>query len=160
FERDVIAKVKALPGVESAAFTLSLPIVGSNWGSVFVTGDQPNPERSQIPSAAFNPATSEYFQTMGIPLLQGRMFNEADGPKSPKVVIINERRARRFWPKKNPIGKKIKQGFPEWKTPWREVVGVVADVKLNGVLKTTPLHVYLPLAQEPTGGFYLAVHTN
>jgi putative ABC transport system permease protein len=159
FQKAALTNVKALPGVESAAFTLSLPIVGSNWGSVFIVGDQPVPERSKIPTAAFNPASPEYFQTMGIRLLQGRVFTDADGPDSPEVVVINETMARRFWPNENPIGKRVKQGWPEWKTPWREVIGVVADVKLNGVIETTPLHVYLPLAQTDYTGLYLAVRT-
>jgi putative ABC transport system permease protein len=64
FQEAALTNVKALPGVESAAFTLSLPIAGSQWGSVFIVGDQPVPERSQIPDAAFNPVSPEYFQTM------------------------------------------------------------------------------------------------
>jgi len=159
FMRDVLAKVKALPGVESAAFTLSLPMEGSEWGSVFIVGDQPVPERPKIPTAAFNPISPEYFQTMGIRLLEGRVFTDADREKSPTVAVINETMARRFWPNENPIGKRLKQGWPEWTTPWREVVGVVADVKLTGVTETTPLHVYLPLAQESNTGLYLAVRT-
>jgi len=159
FQKAALTNVKALPGVESAAFTLSLPIAGSQWGSVFVVGDQPVLDRSQIPIAAFNPVSPEYFQTMGIQLLQGRSFTEADGPKSPEVAVINETMARHFWPTENPIGKRLKQGWPEWTTPWREVIGVVADVKLNGVIATTPLHVYLPLAQTEYTGLILAVRT-
>ena len=159
FQKAALTNVKALPGVESAAFTLSLPIAGSQWGSVFVVGDQPVLDRSQIPIAAFNPVSPEYFQTMGIRLLQGRSFTEADGLQSPKVAVINESMARHFWHNENPIGKRLKQGWPEWTTPWREVIGVVADVKLNGVVDTTPLHVYLPLSQEGMASVYLAVRT-
>lgn len=159
FQKAALTNVKALPGVESAAFTLSLPIAGSQWGSVFTVGDQPVLDRSQIPIAAFNPVSTEYFQTMGIRLLRGRSFSEADGPQSPKVAVINETMARHFWPNENPIGKRVKQGWPEGTTPWREVIGVVADVKLNGVIDTTPLHVYLPLAQEGMASVYLAVRT-
>ena len=160
FQQDVLTNVKAIPGVESAAFTLSLPINGSSWGSVFIVGDQPEPERLKIPIAAFNPVSPEYFQTMGIRLLRGRTFAESDGPQSPEVVVINETMARRFWPNEDPIGKRVKQGWPEWKTPWREVVGVVADVKLNGVIETTPLHVYMPLAQSGATSLFLAVRTS
>lgn len=159
FQKAALTNVKALPGVESAAFTLSLPIQGSNWGSVFIVSDQPVPERLQIPTAAFNPVSPEYFQTMGIRLLRGKLFAETDGPQSPEVVVINETMARRFWPSEDPIGKRLKQGWPEWTTPWREVIGVVADVKLNGVIETTPLHVYLPLAQTDYTGLFLAVRT-
>jgi len=159
FQKAALTNIKALPGVESAAFTLSLPIAGSQWGSVFIVGDQPVRDRSQIPIAAFNPVSPEYFQTMGIRLLQGRSFTEADGPQSPQVAIINETMARRFWPNENPIGKRVRQGWPEWTTPFCEVIGVVADVKLNGVIETTPLHVYLPLAQNGNASVYLAVRT-
>jgi putative ABC transport system permease protein len=160
FRHGVLSNVKAIPGVESAAFTLSLPIEGSEWGSVFIVADQPEPERSKIPSAAFNPISPEYFQTMGIPLLQGREFTDAINEKSPPVVLINETMARRFWPNENPIGKRVKQGWPESKTPWREVIGVVGDVKLDGVIDQTPLHVYVPLSQAPFTGLYLATRTN
>jgi putative ABC transport system permease protein len=159
FLQEARTKLEALPGVEAAAFTLSLPIEGSQWGSVFVTDDEPNPERSQIPDAAFNPISDNYMQAMEMHLLRGRMFNESDTPKSTNVAIINETMARRFWPNQNPIGKKVKQGWPEWKTPWREIVGVVADVKLNGVTQQAPLHVYLPLTQAPGDSLYLAVRT-
>jgi putative ABC transport system permease protein len=162
FRRDVVTNVKAIPGVESAAFTLSLPIEGSSWGSVFIVGDQPVPERSQIPHAAFNPISPEYIQTMRIPLLKGRLFTEADAEKSQPVVLINETMARRFWPNENPIGKRVKQGWPEWTTeqsPWREVVGIVGDVKLDGVIEKTPLHVYTPLSQIPMGSLFLTVRT-
>jgi len=159
FRRDVLTNVKAIPGVESAAFTLSLPIEGSGWGSVFIVGDQPVPERSQLPSAAFNPISPEYIKTMRIPLLKGRFFTEADAEKSPDVVLINETMARRYWPNENPIGKRVKQGWPEWTTPWREVVGVVGDVKLEGVIEQAPVHVYLPLSQAPMGSLFLTVRS-
>jgi predicted permease len=159
FLRDAGEKLKALAGVESAAFTLSLPIQGSEWGSVFIVGDQPVPERSQIPSAAFNPVSTGYLETMGIKLRRGRLFTDADGPNVPTVAVINETMARRFWPNEDPIGKRLKQGWPEWKTPWREVVGVVADVKLNGVVEETPLHVYLPLAQSGSSDVSLVLRT-
>jgi putative ABC transport system permease protein len=159
FRRDVLTNIKAIAGVESAAFTLSLPIEGSYWGSIFIVKDQPVPERSQLPSAAFNPISPDYFQTMGIPLLKGRPFTEADKEQSAAVVVINETMARRFWPNENPIGKRVKQGWPEQETPWREVVGVVGDVKLDGVIEKTPLHIYLPMSQSASASSFLAVRT-
>jgi putative ABC transport system permease protein len=159
FQRDVLTNVKAIPGVESAALTLSLPIEGSHWGSIFIVGDQPVPSRAQIPHAQFNPISPEYIQTMRIPLLKGRVFTEADRENSPQVVLINETMARRFWPNENPIGKRVKQGWAEQTTPWREVVGVVGDVKLQGVIEQTPLHIYLPISQNSIASMYLAVRT-
>jgi len=159
FQRDVLTNIKAIPGVESAALTLSLPIEGSQWGTIFIVGDQPVPARDQIPHGAFNPISPEYIKTMRIPLLKGRVFIEADTAKSPFVVLINETMARRFWPNENPIGKRLKQGWPEMTTPWREVVGVVGDVKMQGVIEQTPLHVYLPISQNPVSSMYLVVRT-
>jgi putative ABC transport system permease protein len=96
---------------------------------------------------------------MQIGLRRGRLFTDADGPNAPTVAVINETMARRFWPNEDPIGKRLKQGWPESKTPWREVVGVVADVKLNGVIEETPLHVYLPLAQAGGSNLSLVLRT-
>ncbi len=159
FQRDVLTNVKAIPGVESAAFTLSLPIEGSQWGSIFIVGDQPVPSRAQIPQADFNPISPEYIKTMRIPLLMGRVFTEADTEKSPPVVLINEMMARRFWPNENPIGKRLKPGWPEQTNPWREVVGVVGDVKMQGVIEPTRLHIYLPISQNSISTMYLVVRT-
>jgi putative ABC transport system permease protein len=159
FFDDCLTRVQALPGVRSAALTLSLPIDGSNWNSVFIVGDQPVPPRAELPSSAFTPVSANYFEAMGIRLLKGRAFTEADSEKAPTVTVINETMARRFWPGEEPIGKRLKQGWPEDKSPWREVVGVVSDVKVNGVDQETPLQSYLPLAQEPAGGLALVVRT-
>ena len=158
FQRDVLTNVKAIPGVESAGSTLSLPLEGSS-GGIFIVGDQPAPARAQIPFADFNSISPEYIKTMRIPLLRGRVFTEADTEKSPQVVLINETMARRFWPNEDPIGKRVKLGWAEDPTPWREVVGVVGDVKMQGVIEPTRLHIYLPTSQSPTRTMYLVART-
>jgi putative ABC transport system permease protein len=140
--------VRGLPGVTSAALTLSLPIEGSNWGSVFIVSNKPVPQRADLPSAAFIPITDGYFQTMGIAFKAGRDFDGRDGAKSAYVVVVNETFANRMWPGENPIGQRLKQGWPEDPNPWREVVGVVGDVKLQGVDQDVPMQVFLPLAQD------------
>ncbi len=155
----ITEKIEAQPGVEAAGLTLSLPFDGSNWGSVFVVADQPVPPRAELPSAAFTPVSPGLFDTLGMRLLKGRLFEDSDGANSPTVTVINETMAKRFWPGQDPLGKRIKQGWPESETPWREVVGVVADVKLEGVATDTPLQAYLPIAQSPAGFLYLVVRT-
>jgi putative ABC transport system permease protein len=97
---------------------------------------------------------------MGNRLQQGRVFTEADTADKPAVTVINETLARRLWPGENPIGKRLKQGWPETKSPWREVIGVIADVKLEGVDQPTPLQSYLPLAQESPRFLTLVVRTD
>ena len=160
FHDDVVARIRALPGVVNAGLTISLPIEGLNWGSVFIVGDQPVPERANLPSAAFSPVSPGFLDTIGVRLLAGRMLSEADLDGTPHVAVVNERFAKRFWPNENPIGKRLKQGWPESNTPWREIVGVVNDVKLNGVESDTPLEVYLPLAQSLSRALVLAVRTD
>jgi predicted permease len=152
FFDQVLAKMQAIPGVESVALTLSLPIEGSNWGSVFLVRDKPVPPRAEIPSSAFVPVSAGYFQTMGMRLREGREFQASDTPSAERVVVVNETFARRMWPGESAVGKQVKQGWPETPeslAPWRRVVGVVNDVKLEGVDQDTPMQAFLPYAQNP-----------
>jgi putative ABC transport system permease protein len=141
-------RLQSIPGVERAALTQSLPIEGSQWGSIFVVGDKPAPPRADLPASAFIPASAGYFETMGIRLVKGRTFDARDTVNSARVTVINETFARRLWPGEDAIGKRVKQGWPETppsESPWREVVGVVADVKLEGVDQETPMQAFLPM---------------
>jgi len=160
FLNDFLARTRALPGVARAAAVSSLPIDGSDWNSVFAAEGKPSPpNRADLPSAAMTPATAGYFETMGTHLLRGRLFNEGDQEKSAPVAVINETLARRVWPGEDPIGKRLKQGWPENPGTWREVVGVVADVKFEGVDELTPMQVYMPFSQEPTTHVAIVVRT-
>src|SRR5262249_52284683 len=147
FYDECLARVKAVPGVRAAALTHSLPIRGSNWDSVFTAADKPAPSRADLPESDYLRVSANYFETMGIRLLRGRLFITADTPESAPVAIINETLARRIWPGEDPIGKRIKQGFPENDSPWREVIGVVNDVKMNGVERATSMQTYLLFPQ-------------
>src|SRR5438874_6941702 len=88
------------------------------------------------------------FRTMRIRLLKGRTIQASDTASSRSVVVINESAAQKFFPNEDPIGKRVKQGWPEWKGPWREVVGVVADVKQNGLDAEQRTDIFLPHTQE------------
>lgn len=154
-----LARIATLPGALGAAAVSALPIDGSDWNSPFYVADRPVPPRQSIPSAAITIVTPRYFETMGTPVLAGRSFTGADDESSRKVAVVNEALARAMWPNDNPIGKRLRQGFPEWNTPWREVVGVVADVKFEGVAAETPAQVYLPATQEPASDFAIVVRT-
>ncbi len=157
--RELIERVEALPEVESAGLTLSLPLDGSNWGSVFVIEGQPLPARADLPSSAFTPASPGYFETLDVRLLEGRLLTESDNRAANRVALVNETLAKLYWPGEKSIGQRLKQGWPEWTTPWWEVVGVVADAKLEGVEAPTPPQVYLPLAQNPVTGLFLVART-
>jgi putative ABC transport system permease protein len=160
FYAECMEKVGGLPGVESAALTLSLPIEGSNWNSVFIVADKPVPPRSELPSSAFIPVSANYFETLGIRLLRGRAFTEADNSNPSQVIVINQTLADRLWPGEDPVGKRLKQGWPEDELPWREVIGVVADVKLEGIDRETPLQTYLPITQEPSRSVAVVARTS
>jgi putative ABC transport system permease protein len=112
-----------------------------------------------LPSAAFAPISDGYFETMGTRLVAGRLFDARDTPTSPAVTVVNETLAKRLWPGESPIGKSIKQGWPEGSGTWRQVIGVVADVKFEGVTVETPMQVYLPLTQESARGLAIVVRT-
>ena len=160
FADRVLARVSAVPGVSRAALTLSLPIEGSRWGSIFIVSGQPVPPRASLPTSAFTPVSAGYFETMSIPIRSGRGFDGSDTAASMKTAIVNETFARRLWPNDTAIGKRLKQGWPEDETPWREIVGVVSDVKLEGVEADTPMQVYLPFAQEPSSDAALVARTS
>lgn len=156
------ARLAAIPGVRRAAFTFSLPLLPSNWTSVFVVGEQPIPAREHLPAASWTPVSHAYFDTMRIALRGGRLFDDrerigapaatatgADSVAATPVAIVNETFARRFWPDGSAIGRRVKQGFPDSREPWLEIVGIVADVKADGLDQAAPLQVYLPFAQSP-----------
>ena len=149
FYQSSLDEIRRLPGVESAGGTLCAPLAGRCWGSVYMVSDRPVPPPTDIPSSAFNTVDPGYFATLRIPLLAGRFFTEADRTDAPKVVIVNESFAKRWWPNENPLGKRVKQGFPQDDRPFREIVGVVGDVAQEGLDLPVQTEVYLPLAQNP-----------
>jgi putative ABC transport system permease protein len=114
-------------------------------------------QRFEVPLDSISPT---YFQVMGVPIIKGRAFNEQDTEKTPKVAIINETMARRFWPQEDPIGKRFKYGgedSTEDQSPWRTIVGVVADTRRTGFDAEVRPETFLPMAQEPPGRLTLVV---
>ncbi len=148
FYEQLDQRARTLAGVTDATVVNSLPIEGSRWGSVFLLGDRPPAPRAEQPSASWNAVTPHFFSTFGVRVLQGRALTDADRGAAPNIVVVNHSFARRHWPQGSAVGQRIKQGFPESDTPWREIVGVVNDVKLDGVAADTPDQVYTPLSQD------------
>jgi putative ABC transport system permease protein len=159
FYEESLARIGALPGVRGVALTVSLPIDGSFWNGLFTATDKPAPPRKDLPDAAMAAVTPNYFEVMGIGLRTGRTFSTTDIEKAPLVTVINEALARRIWPGEDPIGKRLKLGYPESPFPAREVVGVVADIKLNGVERSTPMQAYFPFTQMAWTNFSIVVRT-
>jgi putative ABC transport system permease protein len=159
FFKQATERISALPGVQSAAVALSLPLTGGAWGSVYVVEGRPIPAQSELPSTLINVVDPQYFQLMEIPLLRGRHFTDFDNANSPRVTIINKSMADRWWPNDDPIGKRIKQGFPEGQGPYLEIVGVVADVKQSTLDGLDQTEIYLADTQEPMGSMSIVVKT-
>jgi putative ABC transport system permease protein len=154
-----LKRVGALPGVQGAAITRSLPIDGSDWSSYFRAADKPSP----FGYAALSSISANYFEVMGMRLLKGRAFTSTDTSEAPRVAVINETLAARVWPGDDPIGKRLKTGsneVPDQWNPWCEVVGVVADVKLEGLEQDAPPQMYFPFPQRPNSPtLWLVVRT-
>jgi putative ABC transport system permease protein len=143
-------RVARLPAVRSAAVVSNLPVGGAAAGtSLYAEGTVPAP-RGQEPWVINKTVHPGYFETMGIRLLAGRDFTEADGAEgTPPVVVVNESFASRSWPGENPLGRRIKYGRPDSDFPWMEVVGVVADVRHFGLDRPVELGIYEPFRHFP-----------
>ncbi len=130
FYRQMIERVRAVPGVESAAGINHLPIAGDLWDRTFLIEGRPTPAPTDLPDAVYRVVTPGYFDTMGIRLLQGRDISAADTAGAPPVVVINQTMARTFWPSRDPLGQRI--AFTGDKVPnWMTVIGVVKDPMLH-----------------------------
>ncbi len=127
----VLAKVRLLPGIGSAAIARDVPLAGGgNPASPFAIAGRPVVSPKESPIARSRWISPDYFRTMGIPVLKGRAFTEEDNSKAPGVVIINGEMARRFWPHRNPIGEQIKPALGA--RGWCKIVGIVGDVRKYG----------------------------
>jgi putative ABC transport system permease protein len=149
FYREYFEKVRALPGVESAGGVMFLPMTDSGAVISFENPEQPVPEGQQ-PSADLTPITPEYFHAMQIPLLEGRDFTERDEPKSQPVMIVNRAFAEKFFPGETVLGKKLKPGAGTGDSggpPWREIVGVVGNIRVEAVQREIRPTMYLPSNQ-------------
>jgi putative ABC transport system permease protein len=157
FFRQLLERVSALPGVEAAAATSTLPLSGGGWGrSLTIEGFQVL-SVGQAPMIQHTVATPGYFRTLGIPMVMGRDFNEWDAENSEKVTIIDERLAREYWPNESPIGKRVRFGPPEDNEPWHTVIGVVGAVRHQRLDAETRKSVYLSHLQVPVNGLSLVV---
>ena len=111
-----------------------------------------------MPSTNYYAITPDYFQAMGIRLIRGRVFTAQDNAKAPRVAIINETMARQFFPNEDPIGKRI--NITNGPDAWREIVGIVGDIKQYGVDKETSAQSYEPFAQVPFTSLNVVIRTS
>ena len=159
FYHDLVQRVKAQPGVQSAAFVNYLPLGGANSSDSYLVEGEPEPAPGQDHDGRYRVATPDYFRTMDISVLRGRGFTEQDTAETVRVVIVNETLARKHWPGQDPLGKRIRFYGPIENAPWMQVVGVVEDVKHELDIPVTPEY-YLPHAQDPWNAMVLVARTN
>ncbi len=154
FQDELLARVKALPGVESVAFARMTPLSYGSYSStkVAVDGYQPPPEEQPI--VEYNEVGPDYFTTMGIPLVSGREFTREDDEKAAPVALVNETMVARYWRGRNPIGERV-----QVKGRWMQVVGVARDSKYESVRETPKPFFYVPLRQNFSRGAGLYIRT-
>jgi predicted permease len=158
FYKQLIQRVEALPGVQSAAAVSDVFLNKVTNSSTFSIEGRPNPPTAERVEITIDTATPDYFRLMGIPLVRGREFDEHDTGDIP-VVIINETMAKRFWPNEDPVGKRIVYGDPDSDTKWITVVGVVGDMRRTGVDTEVRCETFVPHNQWPLRSMVLVVRT-
>ena len=149
-QREIVERVKTLPGVQAAAIAASVPPERWTFREEFHIEGTPLDPHAWPPAVTIPTCTPDYFATMGIPLLKGRLFTAADSARAPRVAIVSQTLARRYFPNENPLGKRIRRGEPEEEKerPYMEIVGVVGDVRYNGLRGEPEAVLYDPLDQE------------
>ncbi|MGA7524195.1 MAG: ABC transporter permease [Acidobacteriaceae bacterium] len=146
FNRELLRRVQALPGVESVGLSSFLPANGNQGNSAFVAEGYVPKQPGAIDLATPIQVQGDLFRAMGIPLLRGRLFTEADNqPHAQLVVVVNQRLAQQSWPGQNPIGKRMRLGTSAMQTPWGTVVGEVASMKEGSPDAAPRQQYYIPV---------------
>ena len=146
--RGILQSVGRLPGVRMTAISTDVPLLGNPFFIMRFEG-RPPVTVSEAPTANYFAVTPGYFETMGMRIVRGRAISEHDTLSTPPVVVVNQALVDRYFPGQDPIGKRLEVAF---RVPpdWREIVGVVADVKIAGLDQDTPVQVYAAYYQKPT----------
>jgi putative ABC transport system permease protein len=145
FAEKLLERVRALPGVQSAGIAQPFPFF-QGWNFFFNLEGRPPVPESELPNSSYYAVSPDYFRALGIRLVRGRVFTAEDRPDAPRVAIINETLARRYFGDQNPLGKRIAINELE---KWREIVGVVANIREGGIEQRANNQVYEPFAQSP-----------
>jgi predicted permease len=147
FFDEVLRSVRALPGVQSVAVAGNLPFTYNGDSMGIAVEGIPDPPPDQWPDVIYRAVGPGYFSTMGIPMIRGRDFTDQDKLDSKSVVVISEKTAHHYWPGRDPIGKRLKPGATTSNAPWREVIGVVKDVRQNDFIAQPKMQMYFTYRQ-------------
>lgn len=158
FQKQLLARVEAIPGVRSASLVGALPLNLDRSSSGIYAEGQPFTRSADLPEILTNEIWPRYFETMGIPLLAGRDFTLQDDNEKARPVIVNETFARRFWPGQNAIGKRLSFGGPD--QPFWDIIGVAQDSKYWSLGEDPQPYVYFPMLREGEGAAAMVVRTS
>lgn len=156
FFTTLLEKITAMPGVHSVGASQVLPFAGDYILAFDIKG-RPPAAAGQGTSANYYAVSPDYFKAMGIPLVKGRYFTDRDSAKTGRVAIINETMAKRYFPDEEPIGKQI--NISNGPDSYREIVGIVGDVKHYGLDTPPPAQMYEPYLQQPFAAMTLVIRT-
>jgi putative ABC transport system permease protein len=161
FYRELLDRVRAFPGVDTAGAITGLPLTGIGWSGTATIDTQAVSPRDANPEVDQRPVTPGYFEAMGVQLVRGRYFTDADNETAQPVAIVDETLANRYWPNEDPIGKRIHSGGNKSRNPWCTIVGVVRHVRYRTLEAPSRSEFYWPYAQTPfpLGSLSLVIHT-
>ena len=160
FQRELIERIQALPGVQCAGIISRLPLSGGNIGGLLEIEGLPAPEfkpGGEMRAAGIRSVSPDYFRAMGIPLRRGRALADTDRETTQPVALINEAMARKYWPNEEAIGRRVKPTIMD--LPWLEIIGVVGDVRHQGLDQRPDPELYVAAAQSPPSQVNLVVRT-
>ncbi|HEV2915195.1 MAG TPA: ABC transporter permease [Pyrinomonadaceae bacterium] len=159
-QQRIVERISALPGVASAASVSILPLSGGNSCDGVMIEGRPAATASDVPCVEVRSISPDYFRTMGVPLVRGRALNDHDTSDAPAVVVVNESLVRRLFPGEDPLGRRINHSAPDKPQVWREIVGVVGDIRHFGPDAEARPEFYEPQLQAPNWGTGLVVRAS
>ncbi len=158
FFDDFLARIRALPGVGEAGMVSAVPMSGNDTDASFVIEGEPAPAPGQGKVIWYRQVDPDYFRTMGIRLVEGRGIQRSDDPDAPRVAVLSETAAQKFFPGQDPVGKRFKPGSdPARDIPWWTIVGVVGSVRHVGLDAAPRAEMYISQAQAPRRSMTLVV---
>lgn len=157
FYRTFFERMEALPGVVSVGGTTRVPLGSTSVSTTVQIEGRPVP-MAELPEVQFRRSMHNYFQTMGIPLRSGRLFEATDGPTAPQVAVINETMARKLFPNQDPLGQHIRTG-PGATGPWTTIIGVIGDIKHGGLEELPQPEMYISYLQGAPVGPFIVLRT-
>jgi putative ABC transport system permease protein len=152
--RRAFPAIRRLPGIQEVGAAVVVPLTGNNWTAPFERADQPVRVGERPPEVGWQVASGGYFAALKIPLVRGRLFDERDGPTSPRIAIVSRAIERRFFAGESAVGRSIRLGPDEV-----EIVGVVGDIRRAGLTDDPRADLYFPFERQPSTEITLFIRT-